>query len=380
MEIAQQSQKNFQGNLEQLDILRYALKKNSIDFWNSWRRDKGSTPIDLTGANLSGADLTNADFKEVILKDADLSRAILIKANLSGADLTGADLSEAALINVNGTGCILSYAYLYNTDCSDSIFIEAQLIHSNLREAVLRGARLDAAVIQHTDLTNADMAHSSLQDTRCEKVHFTGAHIYGWKTRDWKPREVHCEYIYINEAGTERLPKKRKFRPGEFEGYIINLYHTRATPKKTVQHGRTLHHVFLSHSSDDAEYVKKLANALEIHGITVWYERQRLQPGVSWQTGLKNAIENGMYFIACFSKNYIRHLEFSMREEVRIVFDRLQKEPQDLTWFIPIKIIRCDIPNKKIGKDKSLINLQWIDLSRGWNEGITEIVERIQSV
>jgi len=37
-------QNNFKGNREHLDILLYAMKKNTISFWNTWR-EKNSSKI-----------------------------------------------------------------------------------------------------------------------------------------------------------------------------------------------------------------------------------------------------------------------------------------------------------------------------------------------
>ena len=148
--------------------------------------------------------------------------------------------------------------------------------------------------------------------------------------------------------------------------------------KHIVPEGRALNHAFLSYTSDDSDYVNKLAHALEIHGINIWLDKERLQPVILWQRAIKDAIDNGMYVIACFSKNYCRQLETTLLEELKIVLERLHKSPTDKAWFVPIKILRCDIPDTKIGAGLPLKNLQWIDLSQSWNEGIKKIVERIK--
>src|SRR4051794_39418333 len=56
--------------------------KQSVDAWNTWRRETRD----------AHPDLTNADLCEMTLRGADLSNANLYKANLCGADLSGAFL------------------------------------------------------------------------------------------------------------------------------------------------------------------------------------------------------------------------------------------------------------------------------------------------
>ncbi len=374
----QREQKNFKGNFEHLDILLYAIKKNTIGFWNDWREKKHDVTIVLTGANLSSANLAGADFREVILRETDLSNADLSVANLFGADLGNADLSEASLEKATLSNALLHGTYLYNTNLSEAVCIEAVFTNANLKEANLKGARLDSAVLQSTDLTNTELSNCSLVKARCDGVTFTGAHIYAWKIKEWKTNNLHCDYIYIDASGKERLPQSRKFRTGEFEGYIKKLHATKEVIKRTVPGGRALNHAFISYTKDDSDYANKLAHALEIHGINIWLDKVRLQPGILWQRAIKDAIENGMYFIACFSKNYCRQLETTPLEELKIVLERLHKSPTDKAWFVPIKILRCDIPDIKIEAGLPLKNLQWIDLSQGWNEGIKKIVERIK--
>ncbi len=49
--------------------------------------------------------------------------------------------------------------------------------------------------------------------------------------------------------------------------------------------------VFLSHNSKDKPTVRRLGNALKKRGLKVWFDVWELQPGLSWQEGLEEAIE-----------------------------------------------------------------------------------------
>ena len=62
--------------------------------------------------------------------------------------------------------------------------------------------------------------------------------------------------------------------------------------------------VFISYVKEDAEKVIPLAQILKANGINVWIDRESLMPGDFWEDAIRRAIQNGAFFIACFSKNY----------------------------------------------------------------------------
>ncbi len=371
-------QKRFKGDRLHLDTLLYAIKKNNISFWNTWREKNENVKVLLTGANLNKAMLSGANFEDVSLIEANLSGAEMSEVNLSGADLKDADLSEASLINARLNKAVLTGTYLYKVNLAGAQCIETNFTDVNLSKASLKGANLDSAILNSSDLSNSDLCNCSLVKATLNNVTITGANIYGWNILTWKTKRLNCDYVYINLKDKERLPKNRNFSIGEFDWYSKKLKLFKEVRKSTTPEGRALNHVFLSYAVEDHNYAENLANALEIEGIKVWLDKKRLQPGIQWQKAVKNAIENGVYFIVCFSKNYHNKLRPSISEELTIAFERLQKKQDDKTWLIPIKLLRCDIPDKKIGAGKSLTDLQWIDFSKGWNEAIKKVVQLIK--
>ncbi len=371
-------QKNFRGNREHLAVLLYALKKNDIGFWNKWREKHRDIKVLLTGAHLSKAVLAGVNFNYVNLREADLSGAVLSGANLNEADLRDADLSEALLKNAELSKAVLEGTYLYKVNLTGAKCRETNFNDVNLSRASLKGVDLDSSVIRSADLTDSDLRNCSLSKATLENVTFTGAHIYAWNIRACRIKALKCDYIYIDHKGAERLPKSRSFRAGEFEGYIKKLQASEKITKGKLPEGRALNHVFISYAGEDYDYVKNLADTLEINGVKVWLDKERLQPGIRWQRALKDAIINGVYFIACFTKNYCNKMESHLKEELIIAFERLQIAHRDKNWFIPVKTLRCEIPDIKIGAGLTLKDCQWIDLTQGWNEGLKRIVEVIK--
>ncbi len=379
MKNVERDQKHFTGSREHLDVLLYALKKNDVDFWNNWRKSNCEVTIDLSGANLHEAALPDADFGGVNLSEADLHSTKLSNANFSGADLHGTDFSEATLCNAEFSKAILTETDLFKADCSAITCKEAHISGANFSLANLQEADFGLAVIASANFTDADLCKCSLRKVVLKSVTLTGAYIYGWHVKGWKTENIICDYVYIDFNGKERLPKTRKFRSGEFEGYITKLYAPKSKVKSSVSPGRALQHVFISSEDSTFDFVRKLADALEIHGVKVWLEKERLQPAVPWQKALKNSIDNGVYFIACFSESYARKSSAGLKEDFKIACERLRAAPNDTTWFIPAKLLHCDIPDVPIGPGKTLKDLSLIDLSHGWNAGISRIVDIIKS-
>lgn len=371
-------QKKFKGNRMHLDMLLYALKKHDISFWNNWRENNNSEKILLTGANLSNAALSQANFENAGLQEVNLCGSELSDVNLSGADLKNADLSESNLKNANLIKTVLNGTYLYKADLSRAQCIKAAFTDVNLGKANLNGTDLNAVKIFSSDLSDSDLRNCSLENALLDNVTFTASSIYSWNIKNCKVKRLQCEYIYIDSNRKERLPKNRSFRGGEFDWYIKKLKPIKEMKKTNIPEGRALNHVLISSAVEDHEYVESLANSLEIEGIKVWLDKERLQPGIHWQKAVKRAIDNGAYLIICFSKNYLKKINASVFEELQIALERIQQKPDDIKWFIPVKLLRCDIPTKKIGAKSALTDFPWIDFTSGWNEGVKKVIQAIK--
>ena len=75
-------------------------------------------------------------------------------------------------------------------------------------------------------------------------------------------------------------------------------------------------HVFVSYIRENSEEVDKFCDELTKHGVHVWLDRNKIQPGVRWKDAIRNAIRRGDFFIACFSKEYTSRDKSYMNEEL----------------------------------------------------------------
>ena len=137
-------------------------------------------------------------------------------------------------------------------------------------------------------------------------------------------------------------------------------------------------HVFISYVRENKEVVDRLYQELKSRGIQVWLDRDKIDPGVRWQRAIRQAIRSGVFFIACFSKEFHERNKTYMNEELTLAIEELRQLPIDKVWFVPIKLNECEIPNWDIGRGETLQDFQYISLYEDWEVSIQNILNVIQ--
>src|SRR5215218_6235917 len=97
-----------------------------------------------------------------------------------------------------------------------------------------------------------------------------------------------------------------------------------------------LAHAFISYIRENSDVVDRLASELRSRGIEVWLDRDSIRPGLRWKDAINKAIQEGAFFIACFSKELKKKQESFMYGEISLAIDKLMKMPRDRAWFIPV--------------------------------------------
>ena len=59
-----------------------------------------------------------------------------------------------------------------------------------------------------------------------------------------------------------------------------------------------------------------------------------------------------------------------MNEELALAIEELRLRPTNRTWFVPVKLNECLIPERSIGAGERLSDIQWVDLFEDWDAGI----------
>src|SRR5688500_17284984 len=129
-----------------------------------------------------------------------------------------------------------------------------------------------------------------------------------------------------------------------------------------------MNYVFISYVHQDFAIVKILRDFLVEMGIEVWMDTDKLEAGKRWKGSIRNAIREGAFFMACFSENYNKRNATYMNEELVTAIEELRLRPYDRSWFIPVRLSDCEIPDRPIGGGESLSDIQRIDLFSDFGE------------
>jgi hypothetical protein len=220
-----------------------SLLKNGpkgIQEWNR-RRENGEKIPSLRQADLSEADLSGADLSEADLNAADLGAADLIEADLSGADLTGASLSGASL----------------------------------------SGADLNAANLSAADLSEVDMSKSTCYQTRFSDVDLSTAK--GLETiRHPGPSTLGVDTLFKSKG---KIPEAFLRGCGVPEPMIVNLK-SLVGSLEPIQ----FYSCFISHSSADKEFARRLHSRLRDEGLRVWFDEEHMKGGKEIHPQIDEAI------------------------------------------------------------------------------------------
>ena len=138
-------------------------------------------------------------------------------------------------------------------------------------------------------------------------------------------------------------------------------------------------HVFVSYIKENHDKAKKLSDALRKHGIDVWLDRDSIFPGMRWKDAIKKAINDGTYFIACFSVEYENREKSYMNEELMLAVDELRQYSPDRPWFIPVLFSECNVPALSVGGGQTLLDFQWVNLYSDWGLGIQKLLRVINA-
>lgn len=136
--------------------------------------------------------------------------------------------------------------------------------------------------------------------------------------------------------------------------------------------------VFVSYVRDNSEEVDRICEKLRQNGIGSWIDRNQIEPGKIWKQAIKDAINDGAFFLACFSKEYDNKTATYMNEELLLGVEILRTKSYNSVWLIPIKLSSCKIPTFDIGAGKTLQDLHCLNFYEDWNTGMERLIDVIK--
>lgn len=358
---------------EQLKII---IQGNSV--WNDWRRFNLKIKPDLSGADLNGMDLIDVNFFQVDLSDTDLSDADLNKANLSDADLSEANLNRAGLSRAN-----LSRANLLGANLSGADLSDADLSDTDLSDTDLYAANLSRADLSGADLMFANMVNTVTLETKFDKSRFGYTII-----ADCDLRNALGLHMVIHQG-----PSSIGIDSFNRSGGKISLTFLKGCgidqdiAEYLLKEARIKMHYscFISYSSKDERFAKKLKNDLELKNIKCWFFPEDATWGTDTYKSISLAIKTHDKLIIICSKNslnsepVLREIERAIQEEKA----RKEKDKETERVLFPITIdnylfnewehyLKPDLLKITIGDFRN-----WKDLKE-YNKALLRLVKALQ--
>lgn len=347
------------ANPEHLKILKQGVK-----VWNRWRDDNSDVilpnlrgadlryahfhdavfynpnlfPADPSTAYLRGVNLTGTDLRETDLRYADLCGVNLYKADLRGANLSGAILQNAALNGafLSGTnlrGANLSGTVLQNADFSESVLCEADLSDSKLGGARLSSADLRGAILIGTDFTGTDLADVKLANANFLKARMAYTGIRNVDLSEVKnlesinhlgPSSVGIDTIYKSHGN---IPEKFLRGCGVPEDFITYM---RSLTGKAIE----FYSCFISYSSKDEEFAKRLHADLQHEGVRCWFAPEDLKIGDKFRVRIDESIRLHDKLLLVLSENSVSSQW--VEDEVEAALEK--EREQNKTMLFPVRL------------------------------------------
>ncbi|MCP3930769.1 MAG: toll/interleukin-1 receptor domain-containing protein [Bacteroidetes bacterium] len=184
-----------------------------------------------------------------------------------------------------------------------------------------------------------------------------------------KARKSNMFYIMAIEIwnemiGKEFSPKSSSLKIEEQKaqlGYQIHklLFSYRSKPAYSITSDpntltkRKLR-VFLCHSSDDKNEVRKLYDRLSEHNVEPWIDEKNLLPGCDWQLEISRAIRNSDMVVVCLTKKSITKIGY-VQKEIKYTLDFSDEHPEGSIFIVPAKLEDVEVPGR-------LNRWQWVNL------------------
>lgn len=314
-----------------------------VEVWNQWRAEHPDVPLDLRGVDFNNLGLNDAPsyhgiilitfgracLRGIDLKYADLSGAELNAANLQRADLRGAILEDAFLnladlsyARLNGArlkktilnrtilrSANLSYALLESADLGAANLHRAKGSYADFARANLEYANLNGADFKHANFTRANFDNTNLRNTKLNGADFTFAEfkISDLCRADFKRAKLHETY-FTDVDLSEAQNLDQVLHEGPCNISISTIYRSKGdisdvflkgagVPNTMIEYMRSLvvrpidyYTCFISYSSKDDAFAKRLYADLQTNGVRCWFAPEDMKIGDKIRTRIDESI------------------------------------------------------------------------------------------
>lgn len=128
--------------------------------------------------------------------------------------------------------------------------------------------------------------------------------------------------------------------------------------------------IFISYAKEDITAARHLYRDLLEAGFQPWLDVIDLLPGQKFDSEIRKAIKNCLYFVALVSSNSIEKRGY-VQKEIKEALEVLETIPESHVFLIPARLDNSEPVNDK------LHSLHWVDMFPSWADGIEKIIKSI---
>jgi TIR domain/Pentapeptide repeats (8 copies) len=282
------------ANQKQLDVFR-----QGVEVWNQWRARNPHIHPNLSGTRFGDR---SADRSNINLSETNLSFCNMTYDNLSGANLNGANLMGTYLMGVN------------------------------LCRATLHGTRLNVTNLSEANLTEADFSDAILSLTIFGNVDLQS--VKGLeRVKHASPSTIDIQTVYRSRGNIPETFLRGAGVPDSFIMYARSLV------------GRAIEYFscFISYSSRDEAFVKRLYADLQSNNVRCWFAPEDLKTGDK----LRLSIDKSIYLHDKLLLVLSRHSVMSqwVEQEVETALEKERKENRVVLFPIRLDKTVMEIEN-----------------------------------
>jgi uncharacterized protein YjbI with pentapeptide repeats len=354
-----------------------ALIKQGVDTWNAWREQNRGVVPDLSVADLRCANLTGANFREANLPGAILDRADLrnadlsysanfARANLREAALSGADLTQIHMVDADLGGADLTGAFLGFADLSN-----ARMSNTDLSGADLREAELDDVILYQANLRDAYLARALLFRTTFSNSNLSGVDLEGALLRETVFANVDLAQVKnlgkCEHEGPSVIDHRTLQRSGQLP---LSFLRGCGLPDNLIDYLPALfsqpiqfYSCFISYSSDDDEFARRLHADLQDKGIRCWFAPEDMKIGDRIRARIDEVIRLHEKLLLVLSANSID--SDWVEKEVETAFEK-ERETKSTVLF-PVRLDEA-VMESNTGWAADIKRTRHIGDFRGWKD------------
>lgn len=127
-------------------------------------------------------------------------------------------------------------------------------------------------------------------------------------------------------------------------------------------------YIFLSYSSKDKPFVKKLTDDLKKNGIRVWYDEYEIKIGDDLLERIKEGLKNSAYYGVVLSNSYLNSAWASKELQIMLYQEKIQNSKK----ILPILIENVELPH-------FLQNRVYADFTKSYEEGLNALIKKLKS-